>query len=207
MIILGITGGVGSGKSRVLYDLKENYNAYIVEADKLAHELMQPDKSIYNEIVSTFGRSVLEEGTPYYIDREKLGSIVFNDSEKLTILNGIVHPLVKKEIKRQINEVRKSRKYRLFVIEAALLIQDGYNSICDEIWYIWVDAEERIKRLMKQRGYTREKCVSIIDSQETDEYYKKYANYTINNQNNYENSSKQLKERLNKLLSNGIINE
>ena len=207
MIILGITGGVGSGKSRVLYDLKENYNAYIVEADKLAHELMQPDKSIYNEIVSTFGRSVLEEGTPYYIDREKLGSIVFNDSEKLTILNGIVHPLVKKEIKRQINEVRKSRKYRLFVIEAALLIQDGYNSICDEIWYIWVDAEERIRRLMKQRGYTREKCVSIIDSQETDEYYKKYANYTINNQNNYENSSKQLKERLNKLLSNGIINE
>ncbi|MBQ8923754.1 MAG: dephospho-CoA kinase [Lachnospiraceae bacterium] len=207
MIILGITGGVGSGKSRVLYDLKENYNAYIIEADKLAHELMQPDKSIYNEIVSTFGRSVLEEEAPYYIDREKLGSIVFNDSERLTILNGIVHPLIKKEIKRQINEVRASGKYQLFVIEAALLIQDGYNSICDEIWYIWVDAEERIRRLMKQRGYTREKCISIIDSQETDEYYKKYANYTINNQNNYENSSKQLKERLNKLLSNGIINE
>ncbi|MBR1816381.1 MAG: dephospho-CoA kinase [Lachnospiraceae bacterium] len=207
MIILGITGGVGSGKSRVLYDLKENYNAYIVEADKLAHELMQPDKSIYNEIVSTFGRNVLEEETPYYIDREKLGSIVFNDSERLTILNGIVHPLVKKEIKRRINEVRAGGKYRLFVIEAALLIQDGYNSICDEIWYIWVDVEERIRRLMKQRGYTREKCLSIIDSQETDEYYKKYANYTINNQNNYENSSKQLKERLNKLLSNGIISE
>ncbi|MBQ9610034.1 MAG: dephospho-CoA kinase [Lachnospiraceae bacterium] len=207
MIILGITGGVGSGKSRILYDLKENYNAYIVEADKLAHELMQPDKSIYNEIVSTFGRSILKEEPPYYIDREKLGNIVFNDSERLTVLNGIVHPLVKEEIIRQINEARDSGKYELFVIEAALLIQDGYKSICDEIWYIWVGREERIRRLMIQRGITREKCISIIDSQETDEYYKKYANFTINNQNNYENSSKQLKERLNKILLDGIINE
>lgn len=207
MKILGITGGVGSGKSRILYDLKNEYNAYIIEADKLAHELMQPQKTIYNEIVREFGKDVLSDEKPYPIDRDRLGQIVFNNEASLRRLNSISHPLVKKEIIKQINEKKEEGKTALFVIEAALLLQDGYKDICDEIWYIWVSREERIKRLMKQRGYTREKCISIFDSQEPDEYYKKYANYTINNEKNYENSSKQLKARLNIFLGNGIIND
>ncbi len=206
MIVLGITGGVGSGKSRVLYDLKNNYDAYIIEADKLAHELMEPQKEIYNAIVKSFGREILSKEYPYEIDRTKLGEIVFNDNKKLALLNKLSHPLVKEEIKSQISEAENQKKCRLFVIEAALLIQDGYKEICDEIWYIWVDREERIKRLIESRGYTREKCIAMFDSQEPDEYYKKYANYTINNQFDYENSSKQLEVRLNKLLESDIMN-
>lgn len=205
MIILGITGGVGSGKSKVLYDLKENYDACVVEADKVAHELMMPGKTIYNEIVKAFGRDILEDNQPFAIDRKKLGNIVFNDRDKLEILNSISHPLVKAHIKEEIANKKNEGKVRLFVIEAALLIQDGYSEICHEIWYIWVEKEERIKRLMAGRGYTREKCISMMESQESDEYYKKYANFTINNQFDYSNSSKQLKVRLNKLLENDII--
>lgn len=205
MTVLGITGGVGSGKSKVLYDLKENYNAYIVEADKLAHELMEPGKDIYKEIVKVFGEDILCQNEQRNINREKLGNIVFNDSEKLKELNRISHPIVKTHILRDIDAKRQEKKYRLFVIEAALLIQDGYGSICDEIWYIQVSTEERIKRLMKNRGYTREKCISMINSQESDDYYKKYANFTINNEFDYEYSSKQLKVRLNKLFIDDII--
>ncbi|MGN0152392.1 MAG: dephospho-CoA kinase [Wujia sp.] len=204
MIVLGITGGVGSGKSRILYDLQQK-GAYIIEADKLAHELMEPGLPIYNAVVEYFGRDVLEQEPPYYIDRNKLGDIVFADRDKLTLLNSISHPLVKEDIKRQIEEKRAEDKTRLFVIEAALLIQDGYKEICDEIWYVWVDEETRIKRLAAQRGYTREKCISMFKSQENDDYYKKYADFTINNQLDYENSSKQLNARLNKLLDSDII--
>lgn len=205
MIVLGITGGVGSGKSKVLYDLKENYNAYIVEADKLAHELMQPGKTIYNQVVKAFGDKILSDGPASNIDRKKLGDIVFNDREKLSLLDSISHPLVKENIVNQIKIAKEEGNIKLFVIEAALLIQDGYSEICDEIWYIWVEKEERIKRLMASRGYTREKCISMMKSQADDEYYKKYANFTINNQFDYTNSSNQLKARLNKLLDSGIM--
>lgn len=205
MKVLGITGGVGSGKSRVLYDLETNYGAYVVEADKLAHQLMQPGYEIYNQIVEYFGRDILSSEEPYEIDRNKLGQIVFNDKSKLEKLNSISHPIVKKEIKNKIKQAKEEGKIKLFVIEAALLIQDGYKAICDEIWYVWVEQEERIKRLMKQRGYSREKCISVFNSQEPDEYYKKYATFTINNQFDYENTSKLLKARLNKLMQNDIM--
>lgn len=197
MKILGITGGVGSGKSRILDELKEVYGAYIVEADKLAHELMKPGKTIYNKIVEVFGKDILNDASPYEINRVKLGEIVFSDNEKLEILNSISHPLVKESIIGDINEKKKSGDVNLFVIEAALLIQDGYDKICDEIWYIWASRESRTKRLMKQRGYTEEKCKMMYESQADDSYYKEHSDYVINNDSDYEIASKQLKEKLN----------
>lgn len=204
MKVLGITGGVGSGKSRVLNELNEHYNAYVVEADKLAHELMEPGELIYDAIIEAFGKDILEKEPPNRIDRKKLGEIVFNDRKKLSVLDQITHPLVKKKIKEMIEAARKKGE-KLFVIEAALLIQDGYKSICDEIWYIYVDVEERIKRLQSSRGYTREKCISMINSQESEDYYKNNTDYTIYNHNSYKNTSKQLKVGLNKLLGNDIL--
>ncbi|MBR3835017.1 MAG: dephospho-CoA kinase [Lachnospiraceae bacterium] len=205
MKILGITGGVGSGKSRVLYELENKYKAFVVEADKLAHELMLPGEKIYNQIIDEFGKEVLCADYPYSIDRIKLGNIVFNDKDKLEKLNSISHPLVKERILELIKEHSLANNTKLFVIEAALLIEAGYRDICDQIWYIWVDKEERIKRLIESRGYTREKCLSIFSSQQKDDFYKKYANYTINNQNGFEDTSKQLKDLLNILLNNDII--
>lgn len=205
MKILGITGGVGSGKSRVLQHLKEKFNAYVVEADKVAHELMEPGKQIYNQIIDRFGKAILCDEEPYHIDRAALGLIVFNNQESLDSLNAITHPAVKQHIIDLIQEKMIAGDTELFVIEAALLIETGYKDICDEIWYIWVDKEERTKRLMENRGYTREKCLSIFSNQQEDEFYKKYANYTINNQNSFEYTSNQLKDLLNMFMEGAII--
>lgn len=205
MKVIGITGGVGSGKSKILQELKDKYNAYIIETDKLAHELMEPGKEAYIGIVNQFGEEVLAKEKPYPIDRTKLGNIVFNDKEKLALLNQIVHPAVKNNIISQINEKRSTGSCKLFVIEAALLIQDGYKSICDEIWTVYVEQEERIKRLMKQRGYTREKCISMFNSQDSEDFYKANSDFVINNQLSYEKTSKQLNVQLNKLLADDIM--
>lgn len=204
MLILGITGGVGSGKSKILYDLSNLYGAYIVETDKLAHTLMKPGQTVYQAVVEAFGTEILQAEEPYAIDRAKFAQIVFADKEKLAQLNALTHPAVKAWIRKDIEEKRK-QDVKIYVIEAALLIQDGYKEICDEIWYIYVDEETRIKRLMKQRGYTEERCRAMFHSQEPESYYRKYADFTINNQLDYENSSKQLKDRLNILLGDAII--
>lgn len=204
MLILGITGGVGSGKSKILYDLSNLYGAYIVETDKLAHTLMEPGQTVYQAVVEAFGTEILQAEEPYAIDRAKFAQIVFADKGKLAQLNALTHPAVKAWIRKDIEEKRK-QDVKIYVIEAALLIQDGYKEICDEIWYIYVDEETRIKRLMKQRGYTEERCRAMFHSQEPESYYRKYADFTINNQLDYENSSKQLKDRLNILLGDAII--
>lgn len=203
MFVLGITGGIGAGKSRILSELEQAYGAYVVEADRTAHALMEPGMPVYHAVVRQFGTTILQQSGA--IDRTKLADIVFSDEEKLALLNSLSHPLVREEILRQISEKREQGDCMLFVVEAALLIQDGYREICDEIWYIRADKETRIARLMLQRGYTREKCLAVMESQQGDEYYMQYADFTINNQFDYENSSKQLNVRLNKLFSNAII--
>ena len=175
-----------------------------VETDKLAHTLMEPGQTVYQAVVEAFGTEILQAEEPYAIDRAKFAQIVFADKEKLAQLNALTHPAVKAWIRKDIEEKRK-QDVKIYVIEAALLIQDGYKEICDEIWYIYVDEETRIKRLMKQRGYTEERCRAMFHSQEPESYYRKYADFTINNQLDYENSSKQLKDRLNILLGDAII--
>lgn len=204
MLVLGITGGVGSGKSRILNALSKQYGAYIVETDTLAHRLMEPGQVAYNEIVATFGKEILIDKEPFSIDRPKFAEIVFKDKNKLEQLNNIVHPAVKKWILQDIDD-KKKEGIKIYVIEAALLIQDGYKSICDEIWYIYVPEEERTKRLMAQRGYSKERCEAMYKSQDPEEYYKKYADFTINNEFDFEYSTKQLNDRLNKLLADDII--
>lgn len=202
MLVLGITGGIGSGKSRVLYEIGDNYNSYICETDRLAHKLMN-EKKLKKSLCEAFGTEILntEEDS---IDRSKLGSIVFNDERKLEQLNMLVHPAVKEYILRDIEE--KKEKYDIYVIEAALLIQDGYDRICDEIWYVWASRETRIKRLMEYRGYSLERCEEVMANQPDDDFFEKYTNFTINNDLDYQNSSKQLKHRLNNMGINAIIN-
>ena len=215
MLILGLTGGIGCGKTAVLTILKEEYDAYIIEADRLAHELMEPGKTVYQGIVDAFGMEVLmdtdidisapAEGNAVTdngqstvnrsIDRKKLGDIVFHDKDKLALLNSISHPLVKEEILRRIEEQKDAGK-KLFVIEAALLIQDGYKEICDEIWYIYVDLDVRISRLCEYRGFTQERAQAVIDSQESEAFYLEACDYKIDNSGSLENTKKDLKHIL-----------
>ncbi|MBR3041418.1 MAG: dephospho-CoA kinase [Eubacterium sp.] len=178
MKIIGITGGIGAGKSCVLREIEVLDGTFVIEADKLAHTLLSPGHDCYTEVVSCFGKEILSEDQS--IDRAVLRKLVMNSSEKLRQLNALVHPAVKKYI---VNDIEKKRDlgYKYYVIEAALLIQDGYRNICDEIWYIYADKDLRIDRLLKSRGYSRQTAEEFIKNQPEDEYFIENSDRVIDN--------------------------
>ena len=191
--VLGITGGVGAGKSTVLSYLQEKYHAYVIYADLVAHTLMQT--VCYDEIVSAFGTKILNPDKT--IDRAKLSDVVFCSSDRILCLNRIVHPAVKKRICEMIEENQKKEDISFFVVEAALLIEDHYEEICDEIWYIYVDEETRMRRLMDSRGYTRQKVEEIRKKQLKDEEFRAHCQFIFDNsgeivENTYEQIDKGL---------------
>ena len=206
-MVIGVTGGVGAGKSTVLKILQEKYGAKILFSDDIAKELMEPGKSAYTAVVKTFGPEILEdeckdchlnpaEKTPHLrrIDREKLAKIVFADEEKLALLNSLTHPAVKEEILSRIASYYAEDKNALIVVEAALLIEAGYEDILDSLWVVYVEKEERISRLMRDRGYSREKALSIMENQLSDEVFKAHADFLINNTGTHEETQKQIEE-------------
>ena len=185
MKIIGITGGVGSGKSQVLSFLEEKYNAVICQADQVAWKLQEPGENSYIGIVNYFGEEILNDDKT--INRSALGQIVFNNDEKLQKLNEITHPAVKNYIKDRI-ALEKNNGTKLFIIEAALLLEDHYDEICDEIWYIFAKEEVRRERLKESRNYTDEKINAMIASQQTEEYFREHCQLTIDNSGDFEDT-------------------
>lgn len=195
MKVIGITGGIGAGKSTVLSIFQKQYNAVILEADKIAHLLMEPGQPAYNRILKVFPASILDkEGN---IIREELSQIVFRNSELLNRLNQIVHPEVKHYILNQIHQHQIANDTEYCVIEAALLIEDGYQDICDEIWYIYAPDSVRIQRLMASRSYSLEKCKSIMKNQSSDDFYRNHCTYILKNDDSIDNTQKQMELLLN----------
>ena len=131
MKIIGITGGVGAGKTQILEYLNNKYGATICMTDEVGKKLQKKGTECFDEIVAHFGNEILDEKGE--LDRAKLSDIVFADRVELSVLNGIVHPRVKEEIQKKIT--REERKNtNLMLIEGALLIEDHYEEICDELW-------------------------------------------------------------------------
>lgn len=191
-MFIGITGGVGAGKSTILQILKEKYDAHLIMADDVAKELMCRGKSAYRKIVQTFGDEIL--GDDLEINRQKLSSIVFQDDDKLLMLNQIVHPLVQKAILKEKDKISKKNPEKLIVLEAALLIEAGYRDFLDELWAVIADKEVRIKRLMDSRGYSREKSESIIAAQLSDEEFRRVCDFVIDNSGSLSDSERQIEE-------------
>ena len=191
-MFIGVTGGVGAGKSTILQILEDKYNAHIIMADDVARELMIKGKASYRAIVKEFGDDILREDGE--IDRQKLAEIVFQDEEKLNKLNSIVHPLVRKAIVKEQKQVNKKDPERLVVLEAALLIEAGYKEILDELWGVIVQKEIRIQRLMDSRGYTREKSESIIANQLSDEEFREHCDFIIDNSGTLEDTAEQIRK-------------
>ena len=179
MKVIGITGGVGAGKSEILKYLKEKHGAVIIEADKVGHLLMEPGGACYYSIVEKFGSSILNGDQT--INRGKLGKIVFADETLLGELNKIIHPRVKSHIVSEIAKERAYHRTKYFVVEAALLIEDHYDVVCDELWYIHTDAEVRAKRLKASRGYDDEKIASIMANQKSPEEFRMACQAVIDN--------------------------
>ena len=180
MKLIGITGGVGAGKSELLHYIEREFSAKIVLADELAHELMRPGTDCFAEIERAFAEEDLyaEDGG---VDKMKLAEVIFSDPKKRERLNSIVHPAVKREILRLVANEREAGRYAYFILEAALLIEDGYDKICDELWYVDAKEEVRRKRLKENRGYSDEKIDGILRSQLLASEYKKSCSRVIEN--------------------------
>ena len=194
MKVIGITGGVGAGKSEILKYLKEKHGAVVVEADKVGHLLMEPGGACYYSIVEKFGSSILNGDQT--INRGKLGKIVFADEGLLAELNKIIHPRVKSHIVSEIAKERAYHRTKYFVVEAALLIEDHYDVICDEMWYIHTDASVRAERLKETRGYDDEKITSICANQKSPEEFRSACQVVIDNSGDLAGTQKQIDEQL-----------
>ncbi len=193
MIILGITGGVGAGKSTVMNRLKETYGAYALQADQVGHLLMKKGNVCYQPIFRLFGEKVLDEQGE--IDRRKVGAIVFSDAALLQKLNQIVHPEVRAYIEQTIEEKRQ-QDCPLFVLEAALLLEEHYDTICDDLWYIYVNDAVRRQRLKSDRGYSDEKITNILNNQLKDEVFRQKCKYVVENNGDLEQTYQQMDKRM-----------
>ncbi|MGN0333210.1 MAG: dephospho-CoA kinase [Lachnospiraceae bacterium] len=178
MKIIGITGGVGAGKTQILEYLNNKYGATICQADKVGKKLQKKGGACFDAIVEHFGEEILDEKGE--LDRERLAGIVFSNQEELEFLNSIVHPAVKEEIRKKI--AHEERKHtNIFVVESALLIEDHYDEICDELWYIYVEDEIRRNRLYFSRGYDAQKIDEIIAAQLPKDMFLKNCDRVIDN--------------------------
>lgn len=195
MKFIGITGGVGAGKSAILDYLKNKPDTKVMLADEIAHELMVPGTQCYDRLRAEFGTEDIYQKDGYF-DRIKLAQVIFSDDEKRKKLNGIVHPAVRKYVIGQAAYERKEGKIKLLVLEAALLIEEHYDEICDELWYIYTSEENRRIRLKKQRNYSDEKISEIFNSQLTDEKFRKACRVVIDNNGTIEAAAAQIEAAL-----------
>jgi dephospho-CoA kinase len=148
MLRLGITGGIGSGKSAVAAMLRE-MGFPVLDADSLAHKLVEPGQAAYNDVVHAFGREIL--GKDGRVDRTKLASIVFADRAKLDRLNAIVHPLVGEAMDRQFEEWQATGIYDIAFVEAALIVEAGLHKRLDGLVVAWCKPEQQLERLRARK--------------------------------------------------------
>lgn len=189
MRVIGLTGGVGAGKSLILNILKEEYGAQVIQADEVARELMMPGMQGYMALREAMGESILKtDGT---IDRQILARCIFqNDSVRKTV-DGIIHPLVWKTIRDKISASQAG----LIVVEFAIMGKKE-DEIYDEMWYVHASGQNRICRLAENRGYTRERSERMIASQASEAEFLARCNRVIDNNGSIEEVKSQLAEIL-----------
>ncbi|HEY94115.1 MAG TPA: dephospho-CoA kinase [Dehalococcoidia bacterium] len=190
---MGLTGGIGSGKSTAAQILAE-LGAKVIDADKVAHEVFSPGTEGLQKVVETFGEGVLDSNGK--IDRKKLGEIVFNNPSALSILNGIIHPRAYELTKSRLDEFSK-QGVEVVVLEVILLVEAGWDHLADEIWVTVATEDTVINRLQKSRGLTKEEIITRIHAQTPNEERIKYADVVIENDGSYE----ELEAKLNELWS------
>lgn len=193
MKFIGLTGGVGAGKTTVLKAIRQMYRVRILIADEIAHEQMEPGTTCYKRLHEAFGGYDIwrDDGC---INRPKLAQLLFSDEEKRQTLNGIVHPAVKEYILGEVETERQKGYYEYVILEAALLIEDHYDTICDELWYVYADEQTRKQRLMADRGYSEQKVDQIFAAQLSDETYRRYCRVVIDNSRDEQYVLEQIKQ-------------
>ncbi len=175
MIIIGLTGGILSGKSTVA-DMLAEKGAVIIDADKIGHEAYKPHTETWQRLVDTFGEWILRRNGE--IDRKKLSDIVFSDPASLTLLNQIVHPRMRQIIEEEIEHLR-AKGVNVVVLEAAVLIEAKWNDLVDEIWVTVAPEDVIIDRLQNRSGFAEEQARARIRSQLPTEEKAKHADAII----------------------------
>lgn len=183
MKTIGLTGGIGSGKSTVSQLLTE-LGAFVIDADKVGHEIYLPGKEAWHEVVETFGRDIL--AADQTIDRKKLGTIVFGSEDARKRLNAIVHPLMFHDIRRRITEKRAEGFTEPIVVEAAILIEANWLPLVDEVWVVITSKSAVLERVAAQRGLSPRDTEARIASQLSDAERMKYAHVVIPNDGSVE---------------------
>jgi dephospho-CoA kinase len=197
MLNIGLTGGIGCGKSTVTKILAE-LGATVMDADKIAHSTYAPGGPAYDGVVAVFGAEVLApDGS---VDRSKLGPIVFKEPAKLTALTNAVWPATKQRIRELIDEARANGERKPIVVEAAILIEAKWQSVFDEVWLITAAKEQVIERVERERGLKPEQTEARIRAQLPDDERRKHAALVIAN----DGTIAQLREQLARVWSDAL---
>ncbi len=194
MILIGITGGVGCGKSEVLRYLETTYKARVLLADDVANELKEPGMPCYEPVIACLGEQILDEDGR--IDKGRMAQAIFSDAGKLEEINAIIHPAVRRYIESEIERERKIKMFGFFFLEAALLIEEQYDELLDEMWYVHADESVRRQRLMANRGYSEEKTTSIMSKQLSEQQFREACSFVLDNSGDFEDTKKQIDEKM-----------
>ena len=193
MITIGVTGGVGAGKSEILRYLDNNYSCRILMSDNAAKELEAPGGVLYEPLVrlleeadageGTSGPLLLENGE---IDKKEMAARIFSDPQLLAKINELVHPAVNEYIREEIEREKKNGEKEFFILESALLIENRYDRILDSMWYIYCEESVRGARLKASRGYSDEKIRSIMMSQVSEDVFRSHCDTVIDNTGDFD---------------------
>lgn len=194
MKVIGITGGVGAGKTTVLAMLRELCSCTAIVADDVAKEMMSADGPLAAEARRLFGeKAYLPDGE---LNRAHIAAAVYGSGELLEKWNSVVHPAVNRKICGMIKEAADSGLYDFIFVEAALLIENGYDRVCDELWYVYADEAARVERLRLQRGYDEARSRDIMRSQLDDGKFREACDFVIDTGRGFEHTRRQLQNRL-----------
>lgn len=189
MKFIGITGGVGAGKSEILKFIKKHYKCKVYMADRVAHEVRLPDTDCHKQLCELLGEDVVGNS-------KAMAEKLFNNEELLEKVNGIIHPAVNVYLLDEYEKAKQDPETELFFVEAALLIECGYGELVDEMWYVYADRQVRIKRLIDSRQYPIEKIESIMANQLSDEEFRNNSDFVIDNSGSLFSSGEQIRHRL-----------
>ncbi len=192
--LIGITGGIGAGKSEILSYIGKHYQAEIYLADEVAHKVKEPGEVAYKPLVDLLGEEILQADG--FIDKGRMAEKIFADPEVLKKVNEIVHPAVRSFLEKAVFAARERGDTELFFIEAALLIEAGYKEMVDELWYIHADRSVREKRLKESRGYSDLKIRDIMEKQLSEEAFRRECDFVIDNSGSLAQAYRQIDERL-----------
>lgn len=194
MKIIGITGGIGAGKSEILAYIQKKYRARIILADQVANDIKKPQGSLYEPLVSLLGEGILAGDKT--IDKARMAQIIFANQEKLAAVNALIHPAVKQYILDEIETERTLCRLDWLFIEAALLIEEHYEQIVDEMWYVYAPENVRRRRLKENRGYSDEKITAIMARQSSETVFREKCQFVIDNSAGLETAYEQINRRM-----------